>query len=89
VTKDAAPQAPGGEGTAPPFDEIQPGTARGDEGHVEPRMPLHPSAVGRMLVGRIVVHDKMQRAIVFQLAILRSISTAVEKNVKNKTGCVF
>ena len=56
----AAADALVGDLTKPAFDQIQPGTAGGNEVHVEPRMPLQPPLDLGMLVRGVVVHDQVQ-----------------------------
>lgn len=43
------------------FHQIEPGTARGREMHMEPGMPLQPRLDRGVFVRGIVIHDEMQR----------------------------
>ena len=44
-----------------PFNEIEPRIAGGNKRHVEPRMALEPAQHRGMFMGRVVVHDQVQR----------------------------
>ena len=44
-----------------PFNEIEPRTAGRTNVHVEPRMALEPAQHRGMFMGRVVVHDQVQR----------------------------
>ena len=54
------PDALVGDLPEPTLDQIQPGTAGGNEVHVEARMFGQPLLHFDVLVGVIVVHDQMQ-----------------------------
>ncbi len=49
-----------GDVAKPPLNKIQPRTARRDEVHVEPRMPLQPCFDPGMFVRVVVIHDQVQ-----------------------------
>ena len=44
----------------PALDQVQPGTRSRNKVQMEPGVPPEPGLHARMLVGSIVVHDKMQ-----------------------------
>ena len=43
----------------PDFNEIQPGCAGRNDVQMKARMPLQPALDRRMLVGRVVIHDRV------------------------------
>lgn len=59
--KDPAPQAPSGQLAEPPFNEIQPGTAGGNEVDMEPGMAREPPQDPRMCMRGVIVHDEVHR----------------------------
>lgn len=56
-----ASQTTGGQVTKPAFNEIQPGTAGGDEVEVEPGVACEPTPHRGMRMRGVVIHDEVQR----------------------------
>ena len=44
----------------PSFNQIQPGTGRGSEMHLESRMSFQPRSHSRVFVSTVVVHDDVE-----------------------------
>ena len=52
-----------GDLAKPTLNQVQPGTARGDEVNVKPLVPFRPGFHLGMLMGGVVVHDQVKLAI--------------------------
>ena len=60
ATKRASTNAFIGDLAEPALDQVQPGTARGNEVNVKPLVPFQPGFHLGMFMGGVVVHDQMK-----------------------------